>query len=316
MNLSDLQSRNQSTRSRRLRAGATLASLLVIAWLVWDAWDEIVRALSDMTPGLLALSVALGLLFSAIQGFFFAILVARYGDAGPKWRTVCAYLLSQPSKYVPGKVWPVFVQSAVIGPRAQLMPVTIANVELFLVNLLHLAALGFLCLEGFTPVGITVALIVGPLAGALIMRVPTSRLVRRLMPSIARRIGILPSNNPEGDETIKGAGTILLSMLANLVASYLVLVAAVGIIPSDQVLGLLSVLYLSNVAGSLVFLIPAGLGVRELAAAGLGAIMLPGTPASAVVTAALVFRLWQILVDAASFTAGALALRLDARNSA
>lgn len=302
--------------SRRLRAVATLASFLALSWLIWDTWDDIVRTLSDTNLGLLALSVALGVVFTSVQGGVFAILVARHSNPGRRWRIVCAFLLSQPSKYIPGKVWPVFVQSAVIGSRAPPVPVTIANLELFLINLLHLIALGFLCLEGFTASGIIVALAVGPVAGALLMCVPTGRLVALLAPWIARRGGVLWSRQPRDYAALRGATAILASMVANLAASYFVLVAALAIIPNDEMLGVLSVLYLSNFAGTLVFLIPAGLGVRELAAAGLGSVMLPGTPASLVVTAALVFRLWQILVDAVSFAAGALALRLEPRRSA
>lgn len=303
-------------RGRRLRTAATMTSLLVLSWLVWDVWDDIVLTLSDTSPHLLVASIAFGVAFTAIQGLVFAILMARHTDPGPTWRMVCAFLLSQPSKYIPGKVWPVFVQSAVIGSRAPPVPVTLANLELFLLNLLHLVALGVLCHEGFTPVGIVSALAIGPVAGALVMRVPTGRLVERLAPSIGRRLGMASSRDRGRVSALPAGGTILASMLANLSASYLVLMAAMGIVPGDQILAVLSVLYLSNVAGTLVFLIPAGLGVRELAAAGLGAMMLPGTPASLVVTAALVFRLWQVLVDAASFATGALALRLGPRSSA
>jgi uncharacterized membrane protein YbhN (UPF0104 family) len=74
----------------------------------------------------------------------------------------------------------------------------------------------------------------------------------------------------------------------------------------------LASLYLGNILGSLVLIVPAGIGIREVAAAAIGVTLAPSTPAALIVAAAVMFRIWQIAVDVICFVLGLVLIRKSA----
>ncbi|MBW8369343.1 MAG: hypothetical protein K0M70_16010 [Arenimonas sp.] len=287
-----------------MRTVATLASCALLVWLAWDARTEIAGALGVLRADYLAASIVAGVLFTLVQARIFALLVPGRSGPGSARKTMAAFLLSQPSKYLPGKIWPVFVQAAILGPSARAVTITIANLQLFLISMLHLLALGLLCLDHFSLRGLAAALVIGPLAGTMVVVLPVAAVARRLAPRMALRMDI--RNEPAlAPGTVRDSAIgISVSMVANLLASTALLLSIGDAVPRENLAGVLAVLYLGNILGALVVIVPAGIGIRELAAAALGALLLPGIPASLIVTAAVVFRLWQVVVDVLSFALG------------
>jgi hypothetical protein len=293
----------------------TLASFCLLAWLVWDTRTELAAAVRNYRHDLLAASIVAGLVFTVVQAWIFATLVVRRTVPGPLTPLVAAFLLSQPSKYVPGKVWPVLVQSAVMGSRARPIPITLANLELFVISLLHLLALGLLCLANFSPLSIAGAILIGPALGTLVVVLPVDTAIRRLAPKMSTRLAMSEAIHMKPGVTSATFFGILVSMLANLIASALVLLAIGEVLPREQLAAVLAVLYLGNILGSLVLIVPAGIGIREVAAAALGLILIPGVPAGVIITAAIVFRVWQVAVDVVCFAFGLFLNRAPAVNS-
>jgi len=287
-----------------LRTVTTLASLALLVWFAWGVRHEVTGALKSYRHDFLILSILAGVVFTVVQAWIFALLVIRRTAPGPMRPMVAAFLLSQPSKYVPGKIWPVFVQAAILGPSARPMPITLANLQLFVISLLHLLALGLLCIDEFSLRGLVAALLIGPVGGAMVIALPVGAMVKRIAPRFAQRTAV-EGDLAFGPHTLcNSAIGILVSMVANLLASSTLLLAIGAAVPHDDIAKLLAILYLSNILGALVVVVPAGIGIREAAAAALGAMLVPGIPASLIVTAAVMFRLWQIAVDVLCFALG------------
>lgn len=251
------------------------------------------------------MATAAGVVFTMTQAALFAELMRKQCAAVPRRGLAAAFLLSQPGKYVPGKVWSPLLQAFVLRNAAPFGGIAIANVELAAIATLQVTALGVASLYARSPLVAGCALGTGLLTSALIAMLPTGRLISRTFPRLASTLKVASSGGPEQ----RGRFSRMLwlcaaGIAANFVASYLVLVAAEATIPLSMRTVILGTLYLGFAVSMLAVPVPAGLGIREAAAAAIGSLAVPDVPASLIVSAAVFFRGWQIFVDLACLATG------------
>jgi hypothetical protein len=286
-----------------------------MAWLAWRSRDDLLRVLSAASPFGIAIAILSGIALNIVYGLQFDVLLAKHGHGHDRRRRVAAYLLSQPGKYVPGKLWSVLLQSFALGRDARLATITIANVELTAIAMVQTVGLGLACLRSHSPVVVVAALAGASLATIAIARIPSTRLLARLAPRLQRWLKLPIEAEPDRSDSRAMLSMLAVAALAcNIAASWWLLSAVRPAVDTAQLFPLLASLYLGFAASLLAVPVPVGLGVREAAVAGLGSIIAPDMAATLIVSVVLLIRCWQLVVDILSLALGWLLLRSAVRN--
>lgn len=282
-----------------------LAGVLVIAWLAWHSHNNLLRVLRGASPCWIVASIGAGIALNLVYALLFDSILSKYGGQPRPALHIAVYMMSQPAKYVPGKVWQAVTQSIVLRGRSSFASVGVTNIELSVVAVLHATGLGLVCLfVSNPPIAIVIAAATIACGWALV-RFPSGQMLLALIPRLRH---LLRPDTSEKQDLVVGSATLLyLTMAAlatNFAASWWLLVAAHTGLSTLQVLHLLASLWLGIAASLLALPIPAGLGIREAVMTGIGTVLVPGVPTNLLISIALLVRCWQLLVDFASMCAG------------
>ncbi len=294
---------------RRLAVLAQLVLLAVVAWAVWRRLAPDLKGVSfqDFTrwrpsPGLLLLATAGLTLLHLMQAFLWRRVVVDVGAPRPSARTtVRVYFLSGLARFIPGMVWqfPAFAvlgQEAGIPALASTAAGVIGNVAFLATGVVFMA----FALPGAPR---TAELLLGVLAAAaalagvyLFSATPAGARLRawvvrhapaRLVPAVELAGRIRPAH--------------ALAWTLGYLASWVVLAASFAVFVEAFVPGSLAharrlggVMAASYIAGYLVPLDPAGIGVREGAMATL---LAPLVPAPAAVLIPVAQRIWFFVAE-------------------
>lgn len=293
------------THQRWRFALLALAGGVVLAWLAWHSRDDLLRVLSNVSPWWIAASIVGGVILNVIYGLLFDRILTKYSGHPHPMLHVAVYLMSQPGKYLPGKLWQAVMQSIALGGgHTGVASVGVANIELSLVAVLHATGLGLICLFAASPALAILVAAATIAAGWALVQFPSGRVLLALFPRLR---GWLKASADDTRAATNALALVLLTigaLTANFAASWWLLVAAHTSLSSLQLAHLLASLWLGIAASLLALPIPAGLGIREAAVAGLGTVLAPDVPATMLISIALLARCWQLLVDVSSVFAG------------
>jgi hypothetical protein len=262
-----------------------------LGWPVVRSWPWVV------------LSLIVGIAHLIVMGGAFVWLLG----ADSPGRVLCIFLISQSAKYVPGKVWGVVAQHALIGEESRLSRVVGANIALAAILLASQLALAAAAITQ-TRFGSAAAAGVG-LLGCLMAGVVADILRRAHQ---ARGWLVLAPWARPGVGAVTGAASCAALVLTAL--AWAALFAGGLGYAADVVTAWIVVASASFVAGMLSVL-PGGLGIREAAFVAFGSYM-PSLDASHAPMLALLTRAWLLAIDAAAVAigvAGLLVLRTRSR---
>ncbi|MGH7502931.1 MAG: lysylphosphatidylglycerol synthase domain-containing protein [Longimicrobiales bacterium] len=302
-----------SVRSARLRWASRLLQLLLLALIAWG----IIRAVAPHTegfswtavadarpaPGRLSLSTILLVIVYVAHALLWRRIMRDLAVGQPSTAaTIRIYFLASLGRYVPGKVWQL-AGLALLSKRAGL-PAVGATASALLGQFAFLATgCLFLALmlprwaEGTTAriAGILLVVLAG--LGWLVIATPAGGRARAWLRARAGSIGGEQFTTAlDLAERIRARDAILWGVWYGLTWALLGLAFTLFVtafVPgaaadSRQIAGVVAASYL---AGYLVLLAPAGIGVREGAMTGL-LTAIPAIPLSAAVMIAVVSRIW------------------------
>lgn len=288
----------------------------VLAWMTWHSRTDIIRLLHGASSGWLIAAVLAGVALNAVYGLLFDRILCKYSGAPHPLLNTSVFLMSQPGKYVPGKLWQAVLQSIVLGRRTRLAAVAVANIELSLVAVAHATGLGIALLFGPTSI-LAVATVLATLAVCHVLA--GTSFIRRLLTALPRlRNWLAPADGCTSIDSSNPLPILLLNVAAmatNAIASWCLLLAANTALSTLQLQHLLASLWLGIAASLLAIPVPAGLGIREAAMAGFGAALARDVPTTLLISIALLARCWQLLLDVASVAIGWLIFRCTSRTA-
>lgn len=282
-----------------------LAGGAVLLALGWHSRDDFVRVLHRASPSWFAFAIVAGVVLNGVYGLLFDGILSKYTGRSHPAKHVAAYMMSQPGKYLPGKLWQAVMQSVVLAGQSTVTSVGMANIELSLAAVLHAAGLGMVCLFAGRPPLAVAAAAAALAAGWAFVRFPSGQLLLKLFPRLGKWLRAThddPSAARAGSRSLFLLTTV--SMATNFATSWCLLVAAHTSLTTLQLAHLLASLWLGIAASLLALPVPAGLGIREAAVAGFGALLAPDVPATELISIALLVRCWQLVVDVSSVLAG------------
>lgn len=287
-----------SARRTIYRSILFLCGIAVIGWLAWDARIDLAEVFASVRPGLFFAAILLGVMLTVAQGLLFARLLAKHGTEADTQEIIASFLLSQPGKYIPGKVWSAVMQSLALRRESHFAEIAIANIELMIVAMVQMTMLGIAALWIRLPFASAAALGSGMVLCVAIIMLPTRLLFRRLPARIAAIFNInIISEQRQSITTWSAIGLSGLIFGLNLAASICLLSAAGASITHNEYAPILATLYLAFAASFLAVPVPAGIGIREAAAVGLGLIIAPEISSSLIISVALLARCWQLVTD-------------------
>ncbi|WP_460435301.1 lysylphosphatidylglycerol synthase domain-containing protein, partial [Angustibacter speluncae] len=297
-------------RSPWVRGAFVVAALALAGWALWRVHEAVLAALGRL-PWWAAPAAAALTAVNVLAGAASWLAVVRdLGATAPRPALLRAFLVGQLGKYLPGSVWNVLAVSELARDhgvsRARAAASMLVMMAMTCVVAVWVAALALLVspgVRGQLPGAVTV------LAVAVVVLAPLSlhpRLLHLLLGTAARVLRRTPPAAPGARGVAAAAGWILLSWVA-LGLQVLVLLVGLGADPSPALTALaVGGMALAWVAGFVVLVVPAGLGVREVVLA----VALAGAATRAdVLVVVLLSRVLMTVVDAATGLVALVAAR-------
>jgi uncharacterized membrane protein YbhN (UPF0104 family) len=295
----------RSLRGRILRYGFVVAVVVALAVLLWRQREDVERALSSISPGLVAVSLLFGAIGVALPGLVWRDLLASQGYPTAPVAGLRAFFLAQLGKYLPGGVWAFVAQVSLA--RDLRIPARQAATATFL-------TLALSCISALLVAGVTLLFAIPDLVGSywwVFLSLPV--LLVLLHPrSVEWWSGTAFRLLRRPGRPVQLSWAVLIRTTLLMTASWIALGLHFGFLVQglgEDVPALFAlstgVFALAWVAGFLVVIAPAGAGVREVVLV-LGFASL--IPAGAVLTVAVLSRVLLVVADvalAAAFTATA-----------
>jgi uncharacterized membrane protein YbhN (UPF0104 family) len=297
-----------------VRSAFVVVAVMAAAIAVAQHASDTRHALSGLPLGTVGLATLLGLAFMLLSMLVWRTLLHDMGSQISLCHASHMFFLSQLGKYVPGGVWNI-VAAAEIGadyriPRRQSVSAMVVAVLVSIVTGLALAVVSM----PFAPEGATLNSGRAVWALPIFVTVLAPPVLNRLLNAALRMIRRPSLKQPVTAHGIKAA--VLWSVLAWLFAGahIWILGSAVGLEASFNTLALVTGGYaLAWSTGFLIFISPAGAGVRELVLAALLASELePGGVLVVVLISRAILTWWDLLLGLGAAT---MARRSRTRNS-
>jgi uncharacterized membrane protein YbhN (UPF0104 family) len=293
--------------SKKVRWGVGAVAVGLALWAVIAEWDEVVGAIRDLEPWLLALALA-----ATIGNVVAASLVWRrvLADLGTRLGiapTAKIYFIGQLGKYLPGSVWPVVIQAELGSdyhvPRKR---TATATVVALLISVVSAALIVLACMP------LSGNVVPDQFRWAVVLIVPLAvTLHPKVFGVLADRLLVLVGRAPlEHRTSTRGtAAATSWAMLSWLFSGLQVWLLSISFgAPADvrTVLLMTAGYALAWAVGFLVIVAPAGVGAREVA---LAAVLAPVLDAGEVVVVVLLSRVLFTAVDLVAAGSVALTVR-------
>ncbi|MBV1959950.1 MAG: hypothetical protein KUG53_04370 [Pseudomonadales bacterium] len=253
----------------------------------------------------ISLSICLAVSGNIIAGHAFAQLLTHHGSPVSLSLGRRIFLLSQITKYIPGKIWSYLMQMTHLPPGAKIQSMLRANIDLMILSIWRNIVIGvslLIFISGSTLLSFIVVTI-GFTASMIVISGVHWKIVTACLPGIT-----------EGDQgsikiTVNHRVTLEIwsSGLLTIIGQYIFLRYGI-FIDESLTLTLIAINLLSWVISTALFIFPAGIGVREWVF--IQTAQLTGIASSIAAPITLFIRFWQISVDVVG---GVLALILRDR---
>lgn len=285
---------------RWLRVLCILAGLGFMVWLLWSLlYNSSANRPTFQLSGFVW-AISIGVIANGIAARLFSDLVSKSTNIDSQ-KGISAFYHSQIAKYIPGRVAAILVQKSIISGPKSLSATVISNIELAAISAWLSASAGIaLIASAQTVAGSLIIASVAVAGGAWLMLIDWQPLMRRIHNLAPRKLSPRAATIVEGRPINLLHAIILCTCMLVLPAcsSYVLLSNGMNINHALAV-PLTALLLLSWVGGSLAFIFPAGIGVRELIFFALGGALWNAPSNELIAGVALASRFAHILIDIA-----------------
>ena len=295
---------------RWLGVALGVAGLAALAWYLVDALSTGAVALDRLSIVPLLGSFALLAVGYAAQATAWHALIRSQGTRLAWTEDAARWAMSLLGKYLPGKVFHAVGRAFVYRREADEAAVTAAFAAEFVLGM-SAASVASLIGLAIAPLALAPALRAALWIGAALGLVATfAGVPDRLVAWLARRI--LRRDVAPPARGLARIGAFALSLVGYLVMGAGLALLAASLAPVDASLWptCVAAYCLSGIVSVLAFFVPAGLGVRDVALAGLLGLVMPAPVAASVALAA---RCWLTAGDLAAVALGYAVTRRAAR---
>jgi len=276
-----------------------------ISWLAFHSWGEIQSYLSVVDWFLFGFSVVVAVLSNVVISAIFWNLLLKHNVDVSYLKTIRLFFTAQIAKYIPGKVWVIAHQVSSIQKEGVVLGVAMANIELMMIlvvmSLLSSAILYAFITSFFFVVPV---LFIGGFIVWFFIKYNFLGLVLRVFSRFERKNR---KENECGEMAFGFLGIAFCYVVFVIlyIASYLLMLYSVfGFSFDESVLYIIS-LSLAWVVGLVAFVVPGGVGVREVLFIATAGLIGQGVEVEVLVSIAVISRVWLMMQEVVG-VAGAL----------
>ena len=241
-----------------------LIGLIFVLLLVKESWNEILALFGRIKITEYVIAIIIGVFCNTVLALLFNRLLNKHGVALSDRFTLKIYMIGQIAKYIPGKVWGIAYQISHVKNISSATGVVLANLELMLVTMLMTSVVAVTILSSI--IYIPLAVIISLLGIGAFLSLYTTEVVHIITSKF-----IIKYENRLKLEKIKYTPTNLFSGMIffilfciTYIFSYAYMLNAAFDYSLQDSLIYIALLSLAWLAGVLVFIVPNGMGVREL----------------------------------------------------
>jgi hypothetical protein len=277
-----------------LRSALFLLGIGFLAALIWHSRHELLKLSATVQWPLFALSVLVGTAGYIISGTFFRELLHKYGaevDARTSRRMV---LYSQIIKYIPGRVWPLLYQAALLKGIRSSSAVVFANLDFMMMSVAMVISVSISLLLLYNiPGGAFLCFAAGLLPFLACAKLCHVFMGIRNLLSYFKNFSTMDHHCRNTFGTVK---IILFYILFSLTysLSHFLMLSAIFNFSSAQTSTYIAYLGLGWVVGALTLLVPAGIGVKEFIFVMMAQTATDAPDLTLLTAIAVVSRLWII----------------------
>lgn len=276
-----------------------LAGLIFLVLFIIQHWEESSRLFSQLNGWFFALSILIALGDNLVSSRIFYWLIRKH-DLEAAYRVVGEmFFFGQLAKYIPGRFWGFLYQTTYFKKTTALKSLFMVNMELTGVTIWRNICVGVsLVLFSISSVSIVVPLLLGVAGFYYLVKTHWLRAFTRFLTrkrtsddaynQARRRITIY--NSPT---LLKTTGAFSLTLSLYLLANFLLLVGAFDFPVTDSIL-FIAFFSFAWIAGVVAFVLPAGIGVRELVFVFLASMLGSNYSLETLATIAIIYRFWQV----------------------
>ena len=271
-------------------------SVFFIFHIVHEEWSLLYLSISKINVSLFLLSLFLATISNVYAGLFFAALITSHDQTSDKNISTGTLLLSQIIKYIPGKIWSYVFQFGALSSTTSKTAILITNFEIILISssilfLLSISALLFPNMIFLLPLTLLLSYISVLLAN--------TRIIDNMVILLLKRIKHINITHKERHHlpALKTSIGLSIWMTLNFI-SLVVLIESLWILSHSQIITYTASMLLSWIVGLLIFIVPAGIGVREASFIMISSIFISILSPAQLAITALIVRFWQLIQDA------------------
>jgi glycosyltransferase 2 family protein len=289
-----------------IRPALFLVGLVFFAILFVSSWHEIKQILQALNWFLFLLSALIALFDNVLFSFLFQNLLTKYGFHIDYPRIGKMYFFGQMAKYIPGRFWSILYHATFLKRQGATSAVLFANLDLTAVVILRNLAVAMALILFYYQAWLAgIMFVLGSFAfwhlGRSCWIANIFRFVTSQFKSFSRNIS--PCVTCRHTRNILFISTS--SWVTYLAANFLVMKAAFNL-PTEQAALYIAYFSMAWVIGVISFIVPAGIGIREITFVFLAQYIGQGQAAGVEFLAAIaiVYRFWHIILELSGLCLG------------
>jgi len=287
------------------RSSLLIIGVLFVLILAKESWSEISGLVKHVNVGKFLFSVIIGIVGNLAMAIYFNRLIGKHGVNISDRLAVKMYMVGQIAKYIPGKIWGMAYQASHVTGMAGAAGVVLANMEMMLsvMFMTSIVALILLCSLAMKYLAALLALL--GMCGFLFLY--KTNFVNHVLKLLSRKFKALTVfEEVEKRQTGFVEGTIFYLIFCTVyVLSNVLMLDAVFHFSFSESATYIALLSVAWIGGVFAFIVPAGMGVREVLFVAASSYMLPEYSVEILASIAIFSRLWQIIQE---FTGMSLSL--------
>lgn len=287
------------TYRRILRPALFLTGMLFFIALIIRSWDEMQCILEILHWPLFLFSTLIALVDNVLFSLLFQDLLAKYGLSLDYPRVGQMYFYGQMAKYIPGRIWCLIYQSAFLQKPGSTSAIAFANVDLISIIILRNVAIALALMFFYERIWLTgIVFILGSVGFWYLSK---SLWISHFLRYAASMLRLIANNSSTCVPNLINIRILLFGVLCwitFLTSNFLMLKAAFGA-TSEQAAIYIANFSLAWVIGVISFIMPAGIGIREISFIILAQNISLGevSKIETLAAIAIVYRVWHTLLD-------------------
>ncbi len=286
-------------KKQLFRRGALILGIGFIFALFYHSRKDLVGYFESAEWTLLLISVLIGTVGYIASGSFFKQLLSKHGEPISAATSRKLLLLSQAAKYIPGRVWPIAHQAAMLGGANSIRSLTISNIEFIVLSMIMVTTVSIAILgQEYTPALAIFVLLSGAFVFVLVTE---SCAFSKAMLISARFLKLTKLTEFSCQRPANAPLTLAFFVLYTCTytaSNVLMMISVFNISPGDAAT-YLSFLGIAWIVGSISMITPSGIGIKEAVFVFIAQRYASTPDPAELISIALVSRFWTIAQELA-----------------